>query len=73
MWNLFGMPLWLTSLWPVAAVASGVIILSQLSEQFTDKNDLSGLGGRRKPSNKSRRYPTSREVRVAFKMAKGMR
>lgn len=69
------MPTWLTSfsfLWPVAAVATGVIVLSQLSEQFADKDDLSGLGRHRKVA-KSRRYPSSREVRIAFKMAKGMR
>lgn len=67
------MPTWLISMWPVGAVAAGVIVLSQLSEQFADKEELSGLGGHRRVANKNRRYPTSREVRIAFKMAKGMR
>lgn len=71
---MFGIPTWFTSLsflWPVAAVSAGIIVLTSIGEGFAGKSELDGL--HRKPSKKSRRYPTSREVRVAFKMAKGMR
>ena len=59
-------PVWLTSLWPIAAVAGGVIVLAQLSENFGDK-ELSGIKTRK---TNRRKFPSEKAIRAAFKMGR---
>ena len=54
----------LSSLWPVAAIAAGVIVLTQLSENFGDK-ELSGIKTRK---TNRRKFPSEKAIRAAFKM-----